>query len=292
MTRTLETEKPQASVGLFELEKAGNVETVRRIKFTYPLKLIVPKSTSTFTTLYVLNYGGGLVAGDEVQLRISIGDLCVLSIQTQGSTKVFKTIAGKGPSTQNIKIRIGSQATCLSLPDPVQPFADSVYTQTQVCELADDTCSLALLDWMVNGRSLLNERWDMTSYVSKNIIQRDGKTLVRDVLKLVKQDPLSACPIADRMEHFECVGTLFLVGPQFRQLSEQLLEHQRWKLDRLNKTMKAEERPVVLWTACCIRGVTIVKFGSLDTQSSRDFLLDLFKNYASHISLEALRAFR
>lgn len=37
---------------------------------------------------YMLNYGGGLVAGDAIRVTCSVGPGCTVALATQGSTKV------------------------------------------------------------------------------------------------------------------------------------------------------------------------------------------------------------
>lgn len=56
------------------------------IQFSYPLKLIVPKRRFLpgVQCVYVLSYGGGLVAGDRVRLKGEVGKGATLIMLTQG----------------------------------------------------------------------------------------------------------------------------------------------------------------------------------------------------------------
>lgn len=76
--------------------------TFTHLYFSFPLKLISPRTSSRNATLavgentraiaalYIVGYGGGLVSGDCVDLDIDVGERCTLLVLTQGSTKVFK----------------------------------------------------------------------------------------------------------------------------------------------------------------------------------------------------------
>src|SRR6266516_526420 len=79
------------------------------LTYQYPLKLISP---SPFTTennilVFLLTYGGGLVAGDQVNLSIEVQSGAKLSLVTQGSTKIFKSPSRDVVSRQNLDVRIG-----------------------------------------------------------------------------------------------------------------------------------------------------------------------------------------
>ncbi|KAJ1959672.1 hypothetical protein IWQ62_004521 [Dispira parvispora] len=66
----------------------------------YPLKLITPRvhhrspgdpiKNPPALAVYVLTYGGGIVHGDVIHLRIVVDNAAVLTLLTQGSTKVFR----------------------------------------------------------------------------------------------------------------------------------------------------------------------------------------------------------
>ncbi|SPO27992.1 uncharacterized protein UTRI_05135 [Ustilago trichophora] len=100
------------------LRSTGRETVFTNLSFTFPLKLIAPRtsarnatfevlnlgrssdSASSLTTtmppkpvspLYIVGYGGGLVSGDSVDLDVDVGSHCTMLILTQGSTKVFKT---------------------------------------------------------------------------------------------------------------------------------------------------------------------------------------------------------
>ncbi|CAK7242530.1 MAG: hypothetical protein STHCBS139747_004025 [Sporothrix thermara] len=184
------------------------------VSYQYPLKLIAPQTGAGLGTLgaagdassngdstrrrsalvFLLSYGGGLVAGDQVNLAIEVQRGARLSLVTQGTTKVFKA-TGEGrdapvtvPTRQNLTMTVAPGAGLCLLPDPVQPFAESLYEQVQVVRL-DETMettgsssssssssgtaprqlpSLCLLDWVTQGRAARGENWSFTSWKGRN----------------------------------------------------------------------------------------------------------------------------
>lgn len=58
------------------------------LQFSYPLKLITParQYKTGVHAVYVLSYGGGLVAGDRVKLDVTVQGGSTLVMLTQGRT--------------------------------------------------------------------------------------------------------------------------------------------------------------------------------------------------------------
>jgi len=204
------------------------------LRFSYPLKLIVSRTFRNelynlqVGLVYLLNYGGGLVSGDQLSLDIELQEGCQLLCLSQGSTKVFKekprptnrssclpsrdslypgsppaaiTFAGgeaTEDSRQNITAKIGPHATLLMLPSHVTCFRDSSFIQKQIYHLEDHTSSLICLDWFTSGRSLSTrlqdecseqESWTFKKFQSFLEIYVSSHRLVRENL-LLQRDHL------------------------------------------------------------------------------------------------------
>ncbi|KAH7063538.1 UreD urease accessory protein-domain-containing protein [Macrophomina phaseolina] len=235
---------------------------LRTVSYQYPLKLIAPEplpiapnSPLSYTprtvhsvhTVFVLTYGGGLVAGDTITLRVALAPATRLALLTQGSTKIFKapSAAAQHRSGQTTDVRVAPGAALCFLPDPVQPFAESGFVQRQRYTLlqppegADNnvqggTGSLCVLDWVSEGRSARGERWDFYTYVSKNEVwdwdkAEDGRLLLRDNVILHNEGPDGAGPasagtIVGRMDGLAAFGTLIVLGPVFEKLGKFFLD--------------------------------------------------------------------
>ncbi|BGP04786.1 hypothetical protein JCM10049v2_000588 [Rhodotorula toruloides] len=210
------------------------------IQFSYPLKLIVPKRRFLpgVQCVYVLSYGGGLVAGDRVRLKGEVEKGATLIMLTQGSTKVFKLRPGRylhaphlsesSTTEQLFRLSIAPSATLVLLPAPVTCFSRARYSQRQVVHLLDRTSSLVLLDWYTSGRMGMGngEEWEFDKYRSENEIWLEGRRIAKDVMLLedeIERDVGEGIDNTDaarlpttyrsRVAPYACYATLFLFGP-------------------------------------------------------------------------------
>ncbi|GAA6001753.1 hypothetical protein JCM10207_002297 [Rhodosporidiobolus poonsookiae] len=172
------------------------------LQFSYPLKLIQPKRRfkSDVQCVYVIGYGGGLVAGDRVRLKVSVEEGATLVMLTQGSTKVFKTrpdrylsnfsfTSSTSPTTQLYRLSVAPSSFLVLLPAPVTCFSRSNYLQRQAVHLADSSSSLVLLDWYTAGRVGMDdkakgkgsEEWAFERYRSENEVWLEGRRIAKDV---------------------------------------------------------------------------------------------------------------
>ncbi|KAL8402991.1 hypothetical protein RB594_008303 [Gaeumannomyces avenae] len=237
---------------------------LEKMTYQYPLKLISPPRPAERPSalVFLLSYGGGLVAGDRVNLSVDVGPGARLSLVTQGHTKVFKapplpSAPGVETTRQRMRARVaGAGAGLCLLPDPVQPFADSIYEQEQAFCLAPGA-SLCLLDWVTQGRAARGEDWDFARWVGRNEVwavteaaaaaaepfapfspgiggggggvergdgdddSQDRRLLVRDAIVLDRQGAGAyAGTLSDTMHGHGVFGSLVLRGPLTRSLGE------------------------------------------------------------------------
>ncbi|KAG6357119.1 hypothetical protein INS49_014996 [Diaporthe citri] len=215
------------------------------ITYQYPLKLISPPRNhqqDKSVLVFLLSYGGGLVGGDTVNLAVQVQRDARLSIVTQGHTKIFKSATPDIVTRQTLNVAVEDGAALCLLPDPVQPFAESVYEQTQIFRLRAPGASLFLLDWVTQGRSARGEDWDLVKWIGRNEVwwssgaaatttttsttapqsSSSGRLLVRDAVKLDGRASLSAAAggLRSTMHGLGIFGTLILRGPLTRSLGE------------------------------------------------------------------------
>ena len=235
--------------GTITVERLPNGHShLERIAYQYPLKLISPPRNhqqDRSVLVFLLSYGGGLVGGDTVNLAIAVQRDARLSIVTQGHTKIFKSAAPDIVTRQTLDVVVEDGAALCLLPDPVQPFAESVYEQTQIFRLGGSGASLCLLDWVTQGRSARGEDWDLVRWTGRNEVWwssgaaaadtatatatgqghvhgKGGRLLVRDAVKLDGKASLSAAArdLRSTMHGLGIFGTLILRGPLTRSLGD------------------------------------------------------------------------
>jgi len=232
--------------------KPDGAPTLSRMVYQYPLKLISPSVPSSHESVlvFLLSYGGGLVAGDQVDLAVEVQADARLSIVTQGHTKIFAPATGGAAATQTttpttrqtLRVQIAPGAALCLLPDPVQPFAGSAYEQRQTFRLMGPAASLCLLDWVTRGRTARGEDWSLMRWVGRNEIwaavpapnpapgagvgkeearvpahvPTKERLLVRDAVILdgdATQAMMQIPNLKDAMHGMGVLGTLILRGP-------------------------------------------------------------------------------
>ncbi|KAL2753901.1 hypothetical protein ACRALDRAFT_1062873 [Sodiomyces alcalophilus JCM 7366] len=279
------------------------------VTYRYPLKLISPTPTADqkSTVVFLLSYGGGLVGGDSIQLAVEVTQNTKLSVVTQGHTKIFKSPSPDVVTRQGLSVRVDKDAGLCLLPDPVQPFAGSVYEQTQVFTVTA-SASLCLLDWVTQGRSARGEDWSFVRWKGRNEIWLTGegapagdRLLLRDTVVLDEgSHARTGRGLRASMHGHGLFGTLILRGKQMARLGDFFLAEfsslprlgardfrsaearekedgnnksteEQWRLSRL----KAEKQHGILWSAASIRGCVVVKFGANTVEGGRLWIGDM-----------------
>jgi urease accessory protein len=234
--------------------------------YQYPLKLIAPSplshvltnSTSSpseletlIHTIYLLTYGGGLVAGDAINLTIHLALTTRLILLTQGSTKIFKSPGLSTVSKQSLVVDLEPGSALCYLPDPVQPFEGSCFVQEQIYNILQPPkdevtgitgANLCVLDWVSQGRAARGENWRIWKYGSRNEVYltstaksdkaaKKKRLLLRDNVILENPssdttDDNSKIPpgFASRLDNLGVFGTLILHGPLLSALATFFIE--------------------------------------------------------------------
>lgn len=210
---------PAADWNVLEVSTQGGESRLTRCLGYPPIKFINPRPQGRSCQVYVSNYGGGLVDGDAVRMRVTCGDGARLYLGTQSSTKVYKG-AGRDGCLQETVGTVHANALAVVCPDPVVPFADSRYRQTQTWEV-DPEGDLAIFDWLQPGRSARGEVFAYRSLRSEvRVVRPGGRPLLveRFALEPGAQDPF-------RCGHFGAFRSLLaavFAGPRFAALADAL----------------------------------------------------------------------
>lgn len=172
-----------------------------------PLRLLAPRVNHSGVWAYTSTFGGGLVAGDctHMDVQVDPGACCFLG--TQSSTKVYRNCCAL-PCSHRLTATLADDSLLVVVPDPVQPFADSIYDQAQRFDLAP-TANLVLVDSVSSGRTARGERWSFQRYSSRIDVVRENRLLLSDRIRL---EPTA--PQRFATGRFNCFATILLLGPK------------------------------------------------------------------------------
>ncbi len=206
--------------GVLQTSLVAGRTAVTRAQATNPLKLLCPRRSPRAAWVYVTTYGGGLVAGDQIDLTVNIssGTTCVLT--SQASTKVYKSPLGNA-CQQSLSASIGEDALLVVAPDPITCFADAKYQQQQQVDLRPGG-SLVLVDWLTSGRRARHECWMFSRYYSRIDIAYDRRRVFLESLLLDPTDGPIDSPY--RLGRFHCMALLVFVGPALQQVSTAIID--------------------------------------------------------------------
>jgi urease accessory protein len=202
--------------GLLALEQGARGTVIRAARANSPLKLLLPRNHGRGVWAYAASFGGGLVDGDSIHLEVDVGARATGLLSTQSSTKVYRSPRG---CRQTLQARVGEEALLVLLPDPVACFTGARYEQQTHVTLAPQA-SLVLLEAFTCGRAARGERWAFERYLSRTLVEREGRPLLLDAVRL---DPREGA-LPPRMGRFETLAMLAVFGPRVGALREALLQ--------------------------------------------------------------------
>jgi urease accessory protein len=190
--------------GELEVIRGPQKSVVSRALATSPLRLLTPANHGHAAWIYTSTYGGGLVDGDAMSLRVTVGRAASAFLSTQASTKVYRSPGG---SDVEMRAVVDDEGLLVVVPDPVVCFASSRYRQAQRIELAGGA-GLVLVDWLSSGRRASGERWAFEEYVSRTIVCHGGRLVLHDATALRADDG----DLATRIGRFDVLALLVISG--------------------------------------------------------------------------------
>jgi len=211
--------RPARKIAEIEFSVVNGSTVVTRWRASNPFKLLVPHQRDRSAWVIGSNFGGGMLAGDEVDLTIASRAGSRGIFGTQASTKIYRSPAG-ATARQTLTAELEADSLLAVLPDPVACFADARYEQRQRFNLSV-SASLVALDWFTSGRIARGERWAMERYRSLNEIVVDGRRIAHDAVQLDRADGPIDTPF--RTGRFNCLATAFIIGPMFTAIASDLL---------------------------------------------------------------------
>ena len=99
----------------------------------------------------------------------------------QGATKVYKSLGD--PVVSTTRIEMGAESALELLPDPIIPYADSIYAQETRVSMAEGA-RLLYAESLYHGRVASGEHFDYSTLGLKLHVDYGGAPLLRDVMEV------------------------------------------------------------------------------------------------------------
>ena len=163
-----------------------------------------------------------MVEGDHIDFSVHCGPSTTLYLGTQSFTKIYKNPSGI-PSRQRIRGTLSEGACAVVLPDPVVPYANSIFHQDQHWTLKPGAL-LILSDGHTSGRYACGERFAYTEYISNITVSTEERPIL---IERYHSHPATLPPTAlGRFGPFNTAFNLYIVGdiedPRFTQITSHL----------------------------------------------------------------------
>ena len=174
-----------------------------------PLKILNPRNISHASMLYLSSYGGGMLQGDQVRLRLECGKNAALFLGSQANGRVFKH-EQEGDARQVIHGSVASGGFAVVLPQPVVLHTASRFVQFQEWQIAQGA-SLVLADWIQSGRSDSGEQFAYQAWSSETRLMCGDKLVCVDRFR---SDPAIDFPAAPpRFGGLNLMLNIYVIGP-------------------------------------------------------------------------------
>ena len=164
-------------------ENKGGRTVITDSFFSSPIKIAKPFYYADHTEIMMMTASAGMLDGDIYEIEIVVKENASLKFTGQSFTKIFKA-GEKGGASQRVKISVENGGRLLYLPQPVIPFAESVFDGRTEIFLGNEA-AFVMQDIFSCGRTAMNEHFAFKSYRSRTSVHIDGRLAYLDNVKLL-----------------------------------------------------------------------------------------------------------
>lgn len=193
---------------VLDYNRQGSKTILRHSTSRSPWHFFPPITLDETGAAYTLlvNPSGGLVGGDHLSLRATLGPESHVLFSTPSANRVYRSIAE--PSRQEIQLTMGTGAILEWVPELTIPFLGSRFSQALHVALGSGG-TLILWDALAAGRIGRGERWRFASFDNEIKITTPSGTSVLERCDLASESAMSGAGLA---ECWDYVASLFILN--------------------------------------------------------------------------------
>ncbi|MGN0666322.1 MAG: urease accessory protein UreD [Huintestinicola sp.] len=154
--------------------------------FSSPIKIAKPFYHTDHTEIMMMTASAGMLDGDNYDIEIIVKGGASLKFTGQSFTKIFKAGEKRGAS-QQVKITVENGGRFMYFPQPVIPFAESVFDSRTDIYL-QEASGFVMHDILSCGRTAMNEAFAFRSFRSRTAVHINGRLVFLDNVKLIPSD--------------------------------------------------------------------------------------------------------
>jgi len=130
----------------------------------------------------IINTGGGLASGDDIQQAFQVGDGASLTVTTQAADRSYRSVDG-ATTTVNVIAKVGDNASLTWLPQETILFDRSRLSRSIDVDLTVSSRVL-LAEIVVFGRAAMDEKLKVGLFVDKWRVRRDNRLVFAENVRL------------------------------------------------------------------------------------------------------------
>lgn len=177
--------------------------------FAPPFKVYSPFYDENGWARYIsMCSSAGVLAGDENEIKLFVGENCKVIFTDQGYQKLFNT--NGGVSRQSIKLVVRKGGKLCYMPHPIMTFTGCEHISSGKVSIAESSV-LVFSEIYCCGRTAMGEEFGLKSFRSRTVITIDGRA---DFIDNTLIDP-AALPIRQKgfFEGFTHTGFMYIHTP-------------------------------------------------------------------------------
>lgn len=182
-----------------------------------PIRIINPRGRGSSCNVLLANYGGGMVDGDSVCLRVTCGAGTRLNVGSVGNLQIYRS-AVKGCS-QEVKGYLERDTLCVFNSDPVVLHSGSRFEQKHEWDMHPGS-SLLLAECVIAGRLETGELFAFDEYVSEFTVVWDGRLSIAERFEFRPDQMDYRDPALYR--GLACLLNVYMIGNQWGALQNLL----------------------------------------------------------------------
>jgi urease accessory protein len=161
------------------------------------------------TEVVLINTGGGLTGGDEIEQRLRWNDGAIATVTTQAAEKIYRAI--DAPALVRTRIAVAGRADAEWLPQETILFDGAALDRTLEVDVEGDARFLGV-EALLFGRTARGEGMARGRLVDRWRIRRDGRLIYADSLRL-EGSPEAMLALPAVGDGAAAVATVLLVAP-------------------------------------------------------------------------------
>ena len=189
----------------------------------------------------LVNPSGGLVGGDHLSLRATLGPESHVLFSTPSANRVYRSIAE--PARQEIQLIVGAGAILEWVPELTIPFSGSRFSQRLLVTLQSGGTGI-LWDALAAGRIARGERWRFTNFDNEIRVTTSSGASVVERYRLAAESAMSGAGLAERWDY---VASLFILNEAVEEEIWKRLEEEVLRIleDRQGRVLGGVSEPAV-----------------------------------------------